>query len=280
MSDSIEPSTLVLSAKHSELLRALAQHLHTQDNLGTANPIFGVIQQRYVYHQGANIDDGNWHWVSDEGDIVSTDDVWEYLLEQTPSIASGSLPLSELEDAVSPDYTRVSYTQVEDFVTPCFTRQAAQDYIDGNKHNLTKPSIFVYSAYRNPEWQALRNLLLSLPLTTPELEGDLLVKQRLLSLPEHILRENFRGRHPKPRMYDYWDLNTHMRALSGAELTHVTAKDGTPLSDFFHRIFGASSSKIDDIAGIQHGWDLTLREHDIAVMQQIRDDIAKQSKSQ
>ena len=39
----------------------------------------------------------------------------------------------------------------ERVVTTCLTRKAAEAYIEGNKHNLANPSVYVASAYRNHE---------------------------------------------------------------------------------------------------------------------------------
>lgn len=48
---------------------------------------------------------------------------------------------------------------------PFFTRAGAEHYLEINGHNLRGPEplrIFVESAYRNAEWQAIRALLLAL----------------------------------------------------------------------------------------------------------------------
>ena len=47
-------------------------------------------------------------------------------------------------------------------VQPFFSMKAAQAYIEANSHNLTHPHVYVGSAYRNKEWQAVREFLLQL----------------------------------------------------------------------------------------------------------------------
>jgi len=49
-----------------------------------------------------------------------------------------------------------------EFVTAFFSEAAADAYVASNAHNLKKPRVFVYSAYRNREWQAVRVCLLAL----------------------------------------------------------------------------------------------------------------------
>ena len=49
-----------------------------------------------------------------------------------------------------------------DFVTAFFSEREADAYVLANAHNLKKPRVFVYSANRNREWQAVRACLLAL----------------------------------------------------------------------------------------------------------------------
>ncbi len=52
----------------------------------------------------------------------------------------------------------IKYT--DKFEQAFFIRQNAEDFIDRNSHNLSSPYIYVESAYRNPEWQAIRKYLI------------------------------------------------------------------------------------------------------------------------
>jgi hypothetical protein len=48
----------------------------------------------------------------------------------------------------------------EKFVTLCFTRKAASDFIDAERHNLNKPKIYVeYAERRNTELRAILEIL-------------------------------------------------------------------------------------------------------------------------
>ena len=125
----------------------IAEQIRTQDNLATADPIFLVQQQRRIYGMDPDF--------ADEGQIA-------YLLD------GESLSGEDLEAAkkawdengtIDDDVTRTGYIDVWEFATCCFTRQAAEDYIACNGHNLKEPRIYVDSAWRNQEWQAVRAFL-------------------------------------------------------------------------------------------------------------------------
>lgn len=101
-------------------LREMGERLRTQDNLATAHPIFLVEQQRRIYGVDSDHTD-DFEWLEGES---------------------------------------VGYTMIWEFVTCCFSQVAAQSYIDANRHNLKEPRIYVASAYRNPEWIAVRKRLM------------------------------------------------------------------------------------------------------------------------
>jgi len=113
-------------------LREIGEEIRTQDNAGTSHPIFAVQQKVRDYGYGREYCDGV-VWINGDGD-----------------------------EAASGDTTGCERTYFRDrweFVTACFTRVAAQRYIDENQHNLKEPRIYVYSAYRNREWQEIREAL-------------------------------------------------------------------------------------------------------------------------
>lgn len=138
--------------QHAELILRARELLGTQDNHITAHPMFVVQQKRRFY--GMNLgycDDVVWldvHCdfveVTDPAEVVRLNSQWD-------------------ENHCVPDgYRRTGYHDVWEFVTACFTEQGCRDYLVLNGHNLGKTRIYVESAYRNNEWQAVRDLL-SLP---------------------------------------------------------------------------------------------------------------------
>lgn len=65
-------------------------------------------------------------------------------------------------------YTKTAYQDTWENVQPFFTRKGAEEYLHANKHNLTDkepPRVYVVSAYRNAEWQAIRQMLIDLNMT-------------------------------------------------------------------------------------------------------------------
>lgn len=62
-------------------------------------------------------------------------------------------------------YTKTGYQDTWENVQPFFTRAGAERYLRINGHNLRghePPRIFVDSAFRNAEWQAIRAMLLKM----------------------------------------------------------------------------------------------------------------------
>lgn len=68
-------------------------------------------------------------------------------------------------------YVGACSTEVRDFATACFTRKAAEAYLEVNGHNLVKPYIYVESGFRNAEWIELRKRLMSAS-TSPQGEAE------------------------------------------------------------------------------------------------------------
>ncbi len=126
------------------------QELHTQDNLGTADPLFVVFEKERIY----NIDDGDgYEWRSAED--------WNEADEE------GAIALEKLVDALEETqldgvkYVKSNYIERDRFVTACFTRKGAEDYLAVNGHNLTRPFIYVSSLHRNQEMIEVRKHLMA-----------------------------------------------------------------------------------------------------------------------
>lgn len=128
----------------------VSHELQTQDNLGTHLPIFAVRQRVRIY----GIDPGY-----SEDYVWMENDEWEEVDEETAAKCEAYLE-SEFEEPKG--YTRIGFIDRDEFVTSCFTRKGCEDYIAANGHNLTDPHIFVYSGYRNKEWERIVNHLFAL----------------------------------------------------------------------------------------------------------------------
>ena len=112
-------------------LEVVAEHLRTQDNQITANPIF-VIQQRIrEYGFEPRWAEGT-AWLDDDGQEITAD---------------------------TKEATETGYRDRWEFVQPFFTEVAAKAYIKANQHNLGECRVFVASGFRNHEWAMVRELL-------------------------------------------------------------------------------------------------------------------------
>lgn len=134
-------------------LPAIGERLRTQDNLATALPIFIVQQKDEVV---CNPDYS--HAGESPREIFRDEDGDEV----TDSDRLGWIRIEEERTGRVPDgYDRIHVVTVWEFVTACFTRVGAEEHIRQNGHNLNSPRIYVSSAFRNPEWEAVRNFLIS-----------------------------------------------------------------------------------------------------------------------
>lgn len=132
-------------------LNAIGHLLRTQDNRYTDQPMFVVQQRRRI----TGIDTGycdNIVWLHAEGDYTEADATEHAELE------------SEFKESgrERKGWIRTGYNDVWEFVTACFTEQGCKDYIARDGHNLKEPRIYAEGSYRNEEFRAVRNWLMSL----------------------------------------------------------------------------------------------------------------------
>lgn len=128
------------------LLQSMGENLRTQDNRITAHPIF-LIQQKirdYGYEEDYATD---FDWMFDDESIDDEKEI-ESLNEKESN-----------GDEIPEGYYRVGYKTRWETVQPFFTEKGAIDYLAINSHNLHETRIYVDSAYRNAEWQAVREFL-------------------------------------------------------------------------------------------------------------------------
>ncbi len=156
-----EPLGIIQTVVVTPELLEIARQLHTQDNRMTSHAQFLVQSRKRVYGMDCEY--------ADEEDIVWLDE---------DSNEVGSEERNDLEaqfqKALEPHidcFTRTAFTDHWETVQPFFTETAAQAFIESNKHRHCYEGlrIEVESAYRNPEWQAVRNFLKGLvppPVTT------------------------------------------------------------------------------------------------------------------
>ena len=137
-----------------DLIRQMSENLKTQDNAGTADPIFVVYERLMI----VGLEDGyqeSWSWITDDdGDTTEADD------DLVPI-------LTKLHDDCEPlvigsrTYRKIGIKYVDKFCAAFLTRKGAENYLAINKHNLTAPFIYVESMFRNAEMIAVRNHFMS-----------------------------------------------------------------------------------------------------------------------
>lgn len=131
-------------------LREIGKLLQTQDNRATATPVFLVQRKEREFGVDPGYTD-TFVWVdSDSSEEVDSETA--AILEAT---------LGEGED-IDDCYQRVGYRERWEYVTTCFTEQAANQFIEANRHNLGEARVYVDSGWRNPEWTLVRDALLAL----------------------------------------------------------------------------------------------------------------------
>lgn len=129
-------------------IAAIIEHLHTQDNRITSKPLFAVQQKRTVAGLDEDYAD-KFAWICDGSEVDS---------EESARLDS----LREADEPIPDDCRRVGYVEKWEFVTGCLTEQGCKDFIACNGHNLNEPRIYAYSGYRNAEFIAVREWLMSL----------------------------------------------------------------------------------------------------------------------
>jgi len=151
--EALEKIDVTLAALLSPLA-TIAERMVGQDNRATADPIFIVQQRRRVY--GMDTDwTGKDIWLYDGEDFAETEDELERFLREND--------LGSEEDCLERgDLVKTGYVDTFEFVQPFFSMKAARDYIEPNRRRLTDPRVYVDSAYRNQEWQAVRGVLLEM----------------------------------------------------------------------------------------------------------------------
>jgi len=143
-------------ARIVDKLAPIGDELRTQDNLGTSDPVFIVQQKRRIY--GGDEGYGDHVWVNDGCEADEED----------------HKRFDELDrnfDEIPEGWSRLDYVDVFDFVRACFTRKAAERYLEENRHNLTEPRIWTDTAYRNREWIELRALFVECSQIVEEERG-------------------------------------------------------------------------------------------------------------
>lgn len=137
---------------------ALSQQLHTQDNRCTDNPIFQVRDVKQVPCLPEHADDT--HWRDEEGSAVLDEELIKTL--EDASLGGSYYTLEDDEDAPPYTYHCTHTKTLRQVVATFMTQQAADAWVKANEHRHNALEIYIDSGFRNPEWQAIRDFLMSL----------------------------------------------------------------------------------------------------------------------
>lgn len=151
----VHPATPIKVVRPGERLRKIAARMRGQDNRITAEPIFVVQQRRRIYGLDPDYTD-DVCWCRSDDEFYEVTDPGELAEIEAEYAHTGLEPGNPWRK-----YIRTGYRDVWEWVQPFFSEIGAQAYIDANRHNLTDPRIYVESAHRNDEWQAVRAALLA-----------------------------------------------------------------------------------------------------------------------
>ena len=139
----------------------------------TADPIFVVQEQKRIYGIDTEYDPpiewqhGDEYTALDDEQAAIAEAFFQEHCEAPKFIVAGVAfgrridpePARDEADYIS-DLRRVGYHEYWDFVQPFFTGESAEYYIETNSHrHRGKLRVYVDSAYRNWEWQAMRKML-------------------------------------------------------------------------------------------------------------------------
>lgn len=129
-------------------IEQIAELIRTQDCRAAAHPVYLVQDRERIYGMSSD---------------YSIDYAWISVGEFSEADEEEAARLDELDKRGEPDreWCKTYYIDRWQFVTACFTEKGCQDYINANRHNLTEPRIYAASAYRNEEFIAVREHLLS-----------------------------------------------------------------------------------------------------------------------
>lgn len=164
------PMPVVHLAPVPDPLLEISRKLHSQDNQWTSHPMFEVRKRLQIHGVLADCAE-SWVWLDEEVCLVTDQTLIDSLdrhVEEHGFDFEYEVMDKENETSYSRSYYRTKEVTVDG--ATFFTRDAAEAYIKANqkRHNEAL-YVFVESGWRNPEWQQVRDFLLSLTNpTTPE----------------------------------------------------------------------------------------------------------------
>lgn len=128
-------------------LYELGKHIANEDNLATQAPLFVVKGKDRQFGIDPDYSYTGYIWVDDR-DSEEVDEDIASILELVPY------------EKIPSHYEKRYYRDIDVSIQPFLTREAAENYITQNEHNIASPFIYVESAYRNHQIIGLRKIAL------------------------------------------------------------------------------------------------------------------------
>jgi hypothetical protein len=153
------------------------QNILTQNHLSTEAPVYVVYSKQEICVDGdfefdkivyVKSDDSDYpeltyeEFEELEGEYNRATDYRSVQIDSSGNEVTHEMPKDPCSDEdFDPDDWEKRYIKfVDKFEQAFFIRKNAEEFIDRQKHRMVDPYIFVESAYRNPEWQQIRELLI------------------------------------------------------------------------------------------------------------------------
>lgn len=153
------------------------QSILTQDHLATEAPVYTVYSKQYIVVDGDYSYDKTVYIREKRGEYEELDyetfDELETAYYAAKTYRTTCIdgkgneidepmpkdPYDEEKDFDPGEWEQKFLKSVDIFEGAFFIRKNAEDFIESQSHHLTDPYIYVESAWRNPEWQQIRELL-------------------------------------------------------------------------------------------------------------------------
>jgi len=154
--------SIELTEEQYDFLINLAGELLIQDCRATADPLYCVYQEALVIK--ADGYGGQEGWLDDEGRLVDDKHIQETVKDYRSEYTIQGAKLSDEEILEELRYKKVQYDweQVPVGGQVYFTEKAAHEHIAMNHYHYRKPFVYVESAWRNPEIEKLRKIIIGL----------------------------------------------------------------------------------------------------------------------
>lgn len=151
----------------------IKHELLTQDNYATQYPLYCVFEIMEMNAEEGWGDD--WYYICGGNKIGKTyEEVKQFMDDNEYDFPEGINDRDSFEKNFL-DWTQGYYYpdkkceynldikhvyRIEKFVTACFTKRAAEEYIEANKHRMNEPHLHIESLYRNYEMIEVREGLM------------------------------------------------------------------------------------------------------------------------